>query len=105
LIDNFTLSIINEVLKYLFINKVEFWYVWAETLYWLFIKVNLIVVLNHYSFYLRIDIWDSNISANPASRSGIIGSTFIAGVCSNQQYSIVEYAGLSSNAAHELGHK
>jgi|688.fasta_scaffold1333181_2 hypothetical protein len=54
-----------------------------------------------------MDIWDSNAAAVPASRSGVIGTAFISGVCSNQKYSIVEYAGLNSisNAAHELGHR
>ncbi len=57
--------------------------------------------------YLRLDIWDSNSAAVPASRSAVIGTTPISGICSNYQYSIIEYAGLNSiqNAAHELGHK
>ncbi len=54
-----------------------------------------------------MDIWDSNITRVTASRSGVIGSVFFAGICSNQQYSIIEYAGFNSisNAAHELGHR
>ena len=53
-----------------------------------------------------MDIWDSNAVAVPGSRSGVIGTAFIAGVCSTNKYSIVEYGGLNSiqNAAHELGH-
>jgi hypothetical protein len=54
-----------------------------------------------------MDIWDSNAAAVPGSRSGVIGTAFIAGVCSTNKYSIVEYGGLNSiqNAAHELGHR
>ncbi len=53
-----------------------------------------------------MDIWDSNSAAVPGSRSGVIGAALIAGVCSSNKYSIVEYAGFNSisNAAHELGH-
>jgi hypothetical protein len=40
-------------------------------------------------------------------RSAVIGTAYIAAICSSNQYSIVEYAGLNSiqNAAHELAHK
>ena len=71
------------------------------------LKDDLIFNLKPRMFYLRIDIWDDNFLAYPASRSDFIGSTFIEGVCSNQQYSIIEFAGFNSisNAAHDLGHK
>ena len=51
-----------------------------------------------------MDIWNTNANENPASRSVVIGTAFIAGVCSNYQYSIIEYAGFNSisSAAHEL---
>jgi hypothetical protein len=54
-----------------------------------------------------MDIWNTNANENPASRSVVIGTAFIAGVCSNYQYSIIEYAGFNSisNAARELGHR
>ena len=56
---------------------------------------------------LRLDVWDNIAASGPATRSGVIGTSTIGGICSNSQYSIVEYGGLNSiqNAAHELGHK
>lgn len=54
-----------------------------------------------------LDIWDSN-PLNPSNiRSSVVGLSAIGGICSNNQYSIIEHAGLNSiqNAAHELGHK
>ena len=57
--------------------------------------------------YLRLDIWDSNNASLPDTRSGVIGTAPISGICSPYQYSIMEFSGLNSiqNAAHELGHK
>jgi len=54
-----------------------------------------------------LDIWDSNNASLPDTRSGVIGTAPISGICSPYQYSIMEFSGLNSiqNAAHELGHK
>ena len=54
-----------------------------------------------------MDIWDSNSASDPFIRSGVIGTSYIGGICGRNKYSILEYEGLNSihNAAHELGHK
>ena len=61
-----------------------------------------------FNFFLyRLDIWDNDITKSNDSRSSIIGFSSIGGICSSNQYSIIEFGGLNSieNAAHELGHK
>jgi hypothetical protein len=72
-----------------------------------FIELNFIFYDITPCFYLRLDIWDSNAAAVPATRSGVIGTAPISGICSPSQYSIIEFSGSNSiqNAAHELGHK
>ena len=70
-------------------------------------NINLNIIWIYQKILILGWIWDSNAVAVPGSRSGVIGTAFIAGVCSTYKYSIVEYAGLNSisNTAHELGHR
>ncbi len=53
-----------------------------------------------------MDIWDSSAASSPSTRSGVVSTSPIGGICGNK-YSILEYGGLNNipNAAHELGHK
>jgi hypothetical protein len=54
-----------------------------------------------------MDIWDENKNKSADERSIVIGTAFVSGICSNYQYSIVEYAGFNYIPvnAHELGHR
>jgi hypothetical protein len=72
-----------------------------------FIELNYIFNELIPCLYLRLDIWDGNNASHPDTRSVVIGSSPISGICSPTQYSIMEFSGLNSiqNAAHELGHK
>ena len=65
------------------------------------------MLLSFWYFNLSLDVWDNIASGSAGSRSAVIGSAYMASICSNNQYSIIEYAGLNSiqNAAHELGHR
>ena len=60
-----------------------------------------------FKFFSRLDIWDNIATNTPSARSGVVGTSPVGGICSNTQYSIVEYMGLNTiqNNAHELGHK
>ena len=55
---------------------------------------------------MSLDIWTSSAGSS-SQRSSIVGFSNIGGICSQNQYSIVEYLGFNEiqNAAHELGHK
>ena len=58
-------------------------------------------------FIFSLDVWDNIATYSPDSRMGVVGMSNIGGICTANQYSIVEYLGLNSiqNNAHELGHK
>jgi hypothetical protein len=62
--------------------------------------------INH-CFIFSMDIWDSDLNKNNDTREGVIGFSYVGGICGNNTYSIVEDMGFFNipNAAHELGHK
>ena len=58
-------------------------------------------------FPYRLDIWDNIVTEPPFIRSSIADYTTIGGICSSNQYSLIEFSGINSivNAARVLGNK
>ena len=55
-----------------------------------------------------MDLWSNDVTLSPLYRHYMIGYTQqVGGICSSNQYSVLEYLGFSGiqNAAHELGHR
>ena len=54
-----------------------------------------------YDYLLNIiiiskDIWSDDISATPSQRSGVVGTSWVGGVCSSFRQSVIEDTGFNS---------
>ena len=75
-----------------------------------YLKENIFKIKKSNSFYFEssLDIWYSDSSQTPQTRSSVTGYTISnGGICSGNKYSILEFNGFNEieNSAHELGHR